>query len=129
LCFNNAHPLLQRHNQEVTAYDQQTCRFFSPLGKLAGKAILLALISFFLSFLMIARRTIISGSTGTIFAIYSPNESVLSADDQSDLFFRCLKGTLPRQPIFWKNGKLPHSSLWHSKTKWDIATSMCPLAA
>ena len=40
---------------------------------------------------MIARRTNISGSTGPIFAIFSPNESVLSADDL-DLFFQHLKG-------------------------------------
>jgi len=32
---------------------------------------------------MISRRQIISGSTGPIFAIFSPNESVLGADDTS----------------------------------------------
>ena len=41
---------------------------------------------------MISRRTIISGSTGPIFAIFSPNESVLGADDRSGPFFRYFKG-------------------------------------
>ena len=68
--------------------------------------ILLALISF-LS-LMIYWRQIISGSTGPIFAIFSRNESVLSADDQSGPLFPISHGTLPWQPIWWKNGKLPH---------------------
>jgi len=36
---------------------------------------------------MISWRTIISGSAGSIFAIFSPNESVLGADDQSGPFF------------------------------------------
>jgi len=46
-----------------------------------------AFLVFFLS-LMIYQRQIISGSAGTIFAIFSPNESVLGADDQSrPLFF------------------------------------------
>jgi len=34
-----------------------------------------------LSFLMISPRQIISGSSGPIFAIFSPNESVLGAHD------------------------------------------------
>jgi len=59
---------------------------FKPLGKLARRDIYFAcvnffLLFFFLSLLMIARRTIISGSTGPIFAIFSLNESVLGADD------------------------------------------------
>jgi len=41
---------------------------------------------------MISRRTIISGYTGSIFAIFSPNEVVLGADDRSGPFFRYLKG-------------------------------------
>jgi len=28
-----------------------------------------------------------------------------------------------------KNGKFPFSSLWHSETVWDIATSMGALTA
>jgi len=36
---------------------------------------------------MIAQRTIISGSTGLIFAIFSPNESVFGAGDRSGPLF------------------------------------------
>ena len=62
-----------------------------------GLYILLALISF----LTIALRTIISGSAGPIFAIFSPNESVLggASDDRSGPLFPISQGTLPWQPI------------------------------
>jgi len=56
---------------------------------------------------MIFRRTIISGSAGPIFAIFSPNGSVLGADDRSGPLFPIPQGMLPWQPILWKNGKLP----------------------
>jgi len=48
-----------------------------------GLYILLALIAFLFSFLslMIFRIQIISGSAGPIFAIFTPNESVLGVDD------------------------------------------------
>jgi len=36
---------------------------------------------------MIAQRTIILGSTGLIFAIFSLTENVLGADDRSELLF------------------------------------------
>jgi len=52
------------------------------LARTANLYILLALISFF-SFLMIARRTTVRGSAGPIFTIFSPNDSVLGADDRS----------------------------------------------
>jgi len=65
-----------------------------------------SVISFFLSFLMIYRKTIISGSAGPIFEIFSPNESVLSADERSGPLFPISQGTLPWQLILWKNGKL-----------------------
>jgi len=69
-----------------------------------GSYILLALISFvFFSFLMITWRTIISGSAGPIFAILSPNESVLGAVPIS----QGPQGMLQWQSILWKNGKLP----------------------
>jgi len=42
---------------------------------------------FFFCFLTIARRTIISGSSGQIFANFSPNESVLGADHRSGPLF------------------------------------------
>ena len=45
-----------------------------------------------MSSLMIAQRTIISESAGSIFAIFSPNESVLGADDRSGPLFRYVKG-------------------------------------
>ena len=63
--------------------------------------ILHALIFFFLllSFLLIARRTIISGSAGPIFAIFSQIESVLGADDRSGPLFPISQGTLPWQLI------------------------------
>jgi len=53
-----------------------------------GLYILLALIFFIFYLFLIYRRQIISGSAGPIFAIFSPNESVLGADDRSGpLFF------------------------------------------
>jgi len=64
-----------------------------------GLYILLALICFFLLFRMIFRRTITSGSAGPIFAIYSPNESVLGTDDRSAPLFPISEGTLPWQLI------------------------------
>ena len=64
-----------------------------PLGKLADRAIYFACINFF-PFLTIAQRTIISGSPGAIFAIFSPNESVLGCD--LDLF-QISQGTFPWQ--------------------------------
>ena len=48
---------------------------------------------------MIARRTIISGSAGPIFAIFSPNENVLGADDRPGPLFPISQGTLPWQSI------------------------------
>jgi len=64
---------------------------------------------------MIARRTIISGSAGPIFAIFSPNESILGADDRSGPLFAISQRMLPWQPILWKKWH------WHSKTERDIA--------
>jgi len=40
----------------------------------------------------------ISGYTGRIFAIFSPYESALHADDGSFLYFPICQGTLPWQP-------------------------------
>jgi len=76
--------------------------FFACSAKLpTGLFILLALISsfFLLLFKMISRRQTIPGSAGPIFAIFSPNESVLGADDRSRLLFSISQGTLPWQPI------------------------------
>ena len=41
----------------------------------------------------------ISGCTGPIFAIFSPYESALRADDGAVLYFPICQGTLPWQPI------------------------------
>jgi len=40
----------------------------------------------------------ISGCTGSIFAIFSPYESALRANDGSVLYFQICQGTLPWQP-------------------------------
>jgi len=40
----------------------------------------------------------ISGSTGLIFAIFTPYESTLRVDDGSVAFFSICQGTLPWQP-------------------------------
>jgi len=59
---------------------------------------------------MISRRQIISGSAGPIFAIFTPNESVLGADDRSGPLFSISQGTLPWQPILWQKwGKITYS--------------------
>jgi len=93
---------------------------------LTGLYILLALISFVFSssFLMISLSQIISGSAGLIFAIFSPNKSVLGADDQSGPLFRYLKGRCHGNRFCEKMANSPLYSLWHSETEWDIATSM-----
>ena len=46
-----------------------------------------------------------------------------------DLFFRYLNSHCDDNQFCEKNGKLPISSLWHSETEWDIATTMCALTA
>ena len=48
---------------------------------------------------MISRRQIISESAGPIIAIFSPNESVLGAQDRSGPLFSISQETLPWQPI------------------------------
>jgi len=78
---------------------------------------------------MITRRTIILGSAGPIFAIFSPNESVLCADDRSGPLFRYLKGSCHGNQFCGKMANSSYSSLWHYETEWAIATSMCPLTA
>jgi len=56
---------------------------------------------------MISRRQIISGSAGPIFAIFSPNESVLGADGRSGPLFPISQGRFAMATTFAKNGKLP----------------------
>jgi len=71
-------------------------QLFSPLSKLAGRPIyvLLTLKSFLLFYLMITRRTIISGSRGPIFTTFSLLESFLGAGDQSGPIFPTYQATL-----------------------------------
>jgi len=57
--------------------------------------------------IMIARRGIISRSAGPIFTIFSPNESILGADDQSGPFFPDISRDVAMATNFVKNGKLP----------------------
>jgi len=67
---------------------------------LTGLYILFALISFFFFFfLMISQRQIVSGSAGPIFAIFSPNKSVLGADNRSGPLFLISQGKLSWQPV------------------------------
>jgi len=72
-----------------------------------------AFFVFIFFFLMISGRQIISGYAGPIFATFSPNESVLNADDRSDLFFRYLKGRYHGNRFCEKMANSPLSLLWH----------------
>jgi len=64
-----------------------------------------------------------------IFAKFSPNERVLSADDRTGPFFWYLKGLAMATNFVEKIANSPHLSLWYSKMEWDIATLMCALTA
>ena len=100
-----------------------------------GLYILLVLISFFFIFffrifLMIFQRQIISGSSGPIFTIFSPNESVLGVDDRSGPLFIDISRDIAMATDFVKkmaNSAL--SSLWHSETVCDNAVYMHDLIA
>ena len=73
-----------------------------------GIYILPTVISFFLSFLMISRRQIISRSDEPIFTIFTSNEIFLGVDDRSGPLFSISQGTLPWQPILCKKWQTPH---------------------
>jgi len=60
----------------------------------------------FLVFLMISWRQIIWRSAGSIFAIFTSNESFLIVDDRSGPVFSISQGTMPWQLILCKN--------WHT---------------
>ena len=70
---------------------------------------------------MISPRQIISGSTGPIFATFTPNERVLGAHDRTGPLFSISQGTLPWQPILWKNSTLPTFVALYSETQWENA--------
>jgi len=73
-----------------------------------GLYIFLALISFFfMIFLMITQRTIISGSAGPIFAVFHRMKAFWVQMIDLDLFFRYLKGRCHGNQFCGKNGKLP----------------------
>jgi len=74
---------------------------------------------------MISRRQIISGSAGPIFAIFSPNESVLGAESTRTSFSDISTDVAMATNFVKKMANSPHLSLWHSETEWDITTSMC----
>jgi len=57
---------------------------------------------------MISQRQIISGSAGPIFTIFSPNESVLGADDRSGLIFINISRDLAMATNFVKKWQTPH---------------------
>jgi len=69
------------------------CLFVLSVTGLAYLANLPSCVNFFFSsFLMIAWNPVISGSTGLIFTISSPNDRYLFVGDRSGHFFRFLKG-------------------------------------
>jgi len=55
---------------------------------------------------MISRRTIISVFAGLIFAVISPNESVLAADDRSGPLYVISRDVAMATNFVEKNGKL-----------------------
>ena len=67
------------------------------------------LFLFFLSFLMISRRQIISRSAVPIFTIFTSNESFLGADDRSGPLFRYLKGRCHGNRFCAKWGKIAYA--------------------
>jgi len=81
---------------------------------------LLALISFFL---MIYWKQLISGATGPMFTIFSPNDRYLIVDDLT-FFFRSLENVVTATNF---GEKLPNDlyfSHWHSETDNDITIWM-----
>ena len=78
---------------------------------------------------MISRRQIISGSAGPIFAIFSPNESVLGADDRSGPLFRYLKGRCHGNRFCekWQTLHFRHSGI--QKWNWISLPHVCTNSA
>jgi len=73
---------------------------------------------------MIFQRQIISRSAGPIFATFSPDETVLGADDQSGPLFRYLKGYCHGNRFCEKMANSALSLFWHSETERDNAVYM-----
>jgi len=57
---------------------------------------------------MISQITIISGSAGLIFEIFSSYESILSVHDRSIPLFSISQRALPWQPILEQKWQTPH---------------------
>jgi len=91
---------------------------FSPLGKPADRAIYFACVNFF----FFKSSKAISGSTGPIFTIFSPDGRYLCECCQSDPFFPIRQGTLPWQPILCIKKNTNHvrflQFLHHMKAIW-----------
>jgi len=76
---------------------------------------------------MISRRQIIS--PGPIFAVFSPNDSVLGADDRSIHLFD-ISRDVAMSTNFGQNLRNDlHSAPWHFKTGCTIVLRMCALIA
>jgi len=92
--------------------------YLAHLAKLPTGLYILLVVNFFLFsffiFLMIARRQIISGSTGPIFAIFAPNDRYLFVDDRSGPIVLIPQGTLPWQPI-----KIEKSVFFTDQSTWS----------
>jgi len=83
-----------------------------------GPYILLALISY----LFFNWKTIISGSTGPIFTIFSPNDRYLRECERSRALFQIPQGALTLQPILSQNLRIcVHSAEQRLKTACNIA--------
>jgi len=86
----------------------KTTTLFSPLGKLANRLYILPSVFFFL---FLNLRQIISGPTGPIFTIFSPNEKYLREFLSIWTSFLIPLGTLLWQPIFGKICKMTYIQL------------------
>ena len=79
---------------------------------------------------MISLKQIILGSAEPIIAIFSSNENVLGADDWFGLLFiNTLRDVAMATDLVKKMANSPFSSLWHSETEWNIATTVRVLTA
>jgi len=92
--------------------------FFSPLGKPADRAYYFACVNIFFFNL----RQIISGSTGPIFTIFSPNERYLREFSRSGPLFYSFRD-VAMATDFGQNLQCDlHSGPRHFKTELNIAS-------
>jgi len=89
---------------------------FSPLGKLADRAIYFTFRNFFFLFFYASKA--ISVSTGLIFTIFFHQMEGISVNFLDPVqFFRFLKGRCHGNRFCEKIANTPRSSLWHSETE------------